>query len=169
MRRYRPKAPSQRETRNQCAAWGYMAGDGGATPVMEAPKARTRSTPKRQPEAAIGTANREWATTRGGLLRKNPRGLAGYLPPGMPVGLAFPLILDEVGYMPVVITQGMVGLKVAVLMSIEDKTARGVVAEHQQAAIDALRDAGAIAGVARSIEDCEEILLRWRVRARGGA
>lgn len=139
----------------------------GTTPVFEAAPAKRRATPKRQPESAIGEGNREWATTRGGVLRKNPRGLAGYLPPGMPVGLKFPLILDEIGYLPIVIQPHMVGLTVAVLLVIEDKTKRGVVEDHQQQAIDVLRDAGAIAGVARSIDDCEEIYQRWMLRRAG--
>lgn len=154
MRRKPPPRVSQRATRN----WLEFA-SGGV--VMEAPKAKPRTTPKRQPEAAIGEANREWASLKGGVLRKNPRGLAGYLPPGMPVGLAFPLILDEIGYLPVTVTTEMVGRRFAVLMVIEDKTKTGVVEEHQQEAIDVLREAGAIVGVSRSVEDSERLLAEW--------
>ncbi len=149
--------PSKRAIRNVHAFWA------GET-EMRAPKAKPRATPKRQPEAAIGEANREWASLKGGVLRKNPRGLAGYLPPGMPVGLAFPLILDEIGYLPVVITPDMIGRKVAVLLVVEDKTKTGVVEDHQQEAIDVLREAGAIVGVSRSVEDSERLLAEWRAR-----
>ncbi len=134
----------------------FMAGE---TQMEAAPP--KRATPKRQPEAAIGEANREWASMRGGVLRKNPRGTAGYMPPGMPVGLTYPLILDEIGYVSMVISPQMVGRRVAILMAIEDKTKTGVVSDEQKDAIKDLAAAGAIAGVSRSVEDSEAILARW--------
>lgn len=152
--------------RNYVALMTQMA-TGVPAVIEEQPPKVKRTTPKRQPESHVGKANREWAATKGGVLRKNPRGLAGYLPPGMPVGLGFPLILDEVGYLPVTISPSMVGRTVAIACFIEDKTRTGVVAEHQQAAIDALRDAGAIAGVSRGVEDSEDIYQRWLRKQEG--
>ncbi len=160
MRRVIPKLPSRRETRNMLA---FMAGE----TTMEAPAKRARAAPKRQPEAAIGEANRAWASLRGGVLRKNPRGTAGYMPPGMPVGLTYPLILDEIGYVSLVITPQMVGRRVAVFMAIEDKTKTGVASDEQKDAIKDLLAAGAIAGVSRSVEDSEAILARWESSMRG--
>jgi hypothetical protein len=149
------KRPSQRANRVLNAFYA------GVQPAAADLKPTTRRGP--QAESLVGKANREWAKLRGGVLRRNRRGMAD-LPGGgkMPLGLSEPLILDEIGYLTITVTPDMVGRKVAVLMVIEDKTDTGVVADHQQRCIEELRDAGAIAGVSRGPQDCEEILKGWR-------
>lgn len=129
---------------------------------MEQPSARSGPRGK-QPESEVGKANRQWAAIRGGVLRKNRRGMVDLASGAkMPIGLSEPLILDEIGYMTITITPEWLGRKVAVLMAIEDKTETGVLAEHQQRCIEELRDAGAIAGVSRGPEDSERILQEYR-------
>ena len=53
----------------------------------------------------------------------------------------------------------MVGQQVAVFTSIEVKSPTGRVRPEQQQWIDAVQAAGGIAGVARSVEDAQSLLL----------
>ncbi len=57
------------------------------------------------------------------------------------------------------ITPEMVGQQVAVFTSIEVKSSTGRVRPEQQQWIDAVQAAGGIAGVARSVEDAQSLLL----------
>ncbi len=65
---------------------------------------------------------------------------------------------DLIGWRTVTIGPEHVGMRLAVFTSIEVKTPTGRVRPEQQAWLGAVRGAGGIAGVARSVQDSEEIL-----------
>lgn len=65
---------------------------------------------------------------------------------------------DLIGWKRVTVTEEMVGSTVAVFTSIEVKTATGRLRHEQQQWLDAVQDAGGIAGVARSVSDAERLL-----------
>jgi len=65
---------------------------------------------------------------------------------------------DLIGWRTVTITPEMVGQQVAVFTSIEVKTPTGRLRPEQQQWLDAVQAAGGIAGVARSVEDAEQLL-----------
>ena len=54
----------------------------------------------------------------------------------------------------------MVGQQVAVFTSIEVKTPTGRLRPEQKTWLDAVQAAGGVAGIARSVEDAQRILLR---------
>ncbi len=64
---------------------------------------------------------------------------------------------DLIGWRTVTITPDMVGIQVAVFLSIEVKTATGRLRPEQQQWIDVVQAAGGIAGVARSVEDAQRL------------
>lgn len=67
--------------------------------------------------------------------------------------------LDFFGYKMVIITQEMVGKKVAIHLEIEaKKEIGGIVSEEQWKSVRRIRAAGGIAGVAASAEDAVEII-----------
>lgn len=72
---------------------------------------------------------------------------------GLAVGSA-----DLIGWRTVTITPDMVGRQVAVFMSIECKSAKGRVREAQEAWHMAVKKAGGIAIVARSVDDIKHLL-----------
>ena len=65
---------------------------------------------------------------------------------------------DLIGWTTRTITPEMVGQQVAVFTSIEVKSATGRIRPEQQQWIDAVQAAGGIAGVARSVEDAQQLL-----------
>lgn len=65
---------------------------------------------------------------------------------------------DLIGWRTVTITPDMVGQRIAVFTSIEVKTPTGRLAPTQQAWLGAVRGAGGIAGVARSVGDAIRIV-----------
>ena len=65
---------------------------------------------------------------------------------------------DLVGFKTITITPDMVGDTVAVFTSIEVKTPNGSLTTPQQNWLNAVKTAGAIAGVARSPEDAIRII-----------
>ena len=65
---------------------------------------------------------------------------------------------DLIGWRTVVVTPDMVGQQLAVFTSIEIKTPIGRIAPAQQHWLQAVRSAGGIAGVARSVADALAIL-----------
>lgn len=68
---------------------------------------------------------------------------------------------DLVGWLPVTVTPEMVGTKLAVFVGIEAKRETGgTVSEAQARFLAALQDAGALAGVCRSVVDLEAVLQR---------
>lgn len=66
---------------------------------------------------------------------------------------------DLIGWKQLTITPDMVGQKVAVFASIEVKTPTGRVRPEQQQWLKAVQAAGGVAGIARSVEDAQRILL----------
>ena len=65
---------------------------------------------------------------------------------------------DLIGLRTVTITPDMVGQQVAVFTSIEVKTPKGRPTAEQQNWLNMVRSLGGIAGIARSIQDANEIL-----------
>lgn len=65
---------------------------------------------------------------------------------------------DLIGWTTRTITAEMVGQQVAVFTSIEVKTLTGRVRAEQNAWLDAVLQAGGIAGIARSVADAEALL-----------
>lgn len=65
---------------------------------------------------------------------------------------------DLIGWRTVVVTPEMVGQRIAVFTSIEVKTPTGRLAPAQQHWLHAVRTAGGVAGVARSVSDAVTIL-----------
>lgn len=61
---------------------------------------------------------------------------------------------DLIGWAPVVVTPAMVGRTLAVFASVEAKTEDGRMSKEQTAWLNAVREAGGIACVARSVEAC---------------
>jgi len=65
---------------------------------------------------------------------------------------------DLIGWRTVTITQAMVGTRLAVFTSIEVKTPTGRIRPEQQAWLEAVTQAGGIAGIARSVDDAKLII-----------
>ena len=65
---------------------------------------------------------------------------------------------DLIGITPVTVTEDMVGKKVGVFTAVEVKTKTGRVSPDQQRFLAAVRRAGGIAGVARSVQDALSLL-----------
>ena len=65
---------------------------------------------------------------------------------------------DLIGLRTVTITPDMVGQQVAVFTSIEVKTPKGRPTAEQQNWLNMVRSLGGIAGIARSIQDANEIV-----------
>jgi hypothetical protein len=66
---------------------------------------------------------------------------------------------DLIGWKQVTITPDMVGQKMAVFASIEVKTPTGRLTPEQSNWLSVVQAAGGVAGVARSVEDAQQILL----------
>ena len=65
---------------------------------------------------------------------------------------------DLIGWRTITVTQAMVGTRLAIFTSIEVKTPTGRVRPEQQAWLEAVLQAGGIAGIARSVEDAQLLL-----------
>lgn len=65
---------------------------------------------------------------------------------------------DLIGWRTITVTPDMVGRRLAVFTSIEVKTATGRLTPAQNAWLGAVRSAGGIAGVARSVSDSLHII-----------
>lgn len=65
---------------------------------------------------------------------------------------------DLIGWRTITITPEMVGTQVAVFTSIEVKTQTGRVKPEQQQWLQAVQAAGGIAGIARNVEDAQDLL-----------
>ena len=65
---------------------------------------------------------------------------------------------DLIGWRTITVTPDMVGQQLAVFTSIEVKTPTGRLSPAQHAWLGVVRNAGGIAGVARSVRDANEIL-----------
>ena len=66
---------------------------------------------------------------------------------------------DLIGWTTRTITADMVGQQVAVFTSIEVKSATGRLRPDQRQWMEAVQTAGGIAGVARSVDDANELLI----------
>lgn len=84
----------------------------------------------------------------GDVLIKNPR----------PLRAGFKGLSDLGGYRSVTITPDDVGKKVAIYCAIEVKTKRGRPTKEQAAFLDRVRQAGGIAGIARSDAEAQDLL-----------
>jgi hypothetical protein len=71
---------------------------------------------------------------------------------------------DLIGWKQVTITPDMVGQQMAVFASIEVKTPTGRLTPEQSNWLSVVQTAGGVAGVARSVEDAQQILLRSPTR-----
>lgn len=65
---------------------------------------------------------------------------------------------DLIGWRTVVVTPGMMGQRVALFSAVEVKSAKGSVTSEQARFIAAVRDAGGLAGVARSVDEARRVL-----------
>lgn len=65
---------------------------------------------------------------------------------------------DLIGWRTVTVTPEMVGTRIAVFTSLEVKTLRGRLTPQQRSWMDAVRAAGGIAGVVRSVADAIGLL-----------
>ena len=74
-------------------------------------------------------------------------------------GVGSPGGSDLIGYRRVRVTPEMVGQEIAVFAAIEVKTPRGRATSQQEAFIGHIRNAGGIAGIARSVDEAKTILL----------
>jgi hypothetical protein len=68
---------------------------------------------------------------------------------------------DLIGWKTVEITTEMIGKKVAVFCSIEGKKHNGRVSSEQAIWIQNIRNAGGIAGVSRSEDEVDGVLMDW--------
>lgn len=68
---------------------------------------------------------------------------------------------DIIGWTPCVITPEMVGQTVAVFTAFEVKTNGVVTTKEQGAFVDAVRNAGGIAAVVRSVDEALSLLVLW--------
>jgi hypothetical protein len=74
-------------------------------------------------------------------------------------GVGSPGGSDLIGYRRVRVTEEMVGQEIAQFAAVEVKTPRGRVKAEQQQFIDHVLSAGGVAGVARSVDEAQNILL----------
>lgn len=65
---------------------------------------------------------------------------------------------DLIGWRTITITPEMVGQRLAVFTSIEVKTPTGRVRPEQQAWLGCVQSAGGIAGIARSVQDANDLV-----------
>ncbi len=77
----------------------------------------------------------------------------------MTFGVGSPGGSDLIGYRRVTVTPEMVGREMPVFAAIEVKTAKGRATKDQLRFIEHIRNAGGIAGVARSVDEARLILL----------
>jgi hypothetical protein len=67
---------------------------------------------------------------------------------------------DLIGWTPTLVTEEMVGRRLAVFTAIEVKSKRGSVTEEQDSFLDAVELAGGASGVARSVDQALAIVRR---------
>lgn len=83
-------------------------------------------------------------------------------------GVANPGGSDLVGWTPCVVTANMLGHTIAVFTAIEVKTPTGRPSKEQLAFLEAVRSAGGIAVLARSIDDVQEGVNGFRSSTGNG-
>lgn len=150
MRRTWPKRPSQKSVRNALA---FLAGETEMEPSVKR---------GRQKESLVNDAIAEWLALHPELLLgRNKRRLA--TPPGMTKPIMLGWLVDGssdwIGYRSVLITPGHVGTRIAQFIALEAKRPDGGVAsKEQEAFLQALKDAGGVAGIVTSAEDAERLV-----------
>jgi hypothetical protein len=109
----------------------------------------------------VGWAGKAEKQTRSGVVQVHPGDVvvrnARPLRAGLCKGSA-----DLIGWMPVAITQEMVGTTVAVFLAPEIKTKTGASSVEQRRFINAVNKSGGRAGVARNSSDAVQIALANR-------
>lgn len=76
---------------------------------------------------------------------------------GRPVKVGTPGVSDCIGFRPVVITQDMVGQRLAQFVACEVKTPKGRATEQQKQFLALVEQAGGVAITARSADDVAKI------------
>ena len=156
-----PKRPSQRSVRN------HLAFLSGSTEMEQPEPTQRRSKPRSEREAGANDALKEWRRYRPDVrIWRNNVG-AYKLPNGglLRYGLC-PGSADFIGLHSLVITPDLVGRRIAVMLAIESKAPGKDAEDHQETWLDEVRQAGAIAGVARNAEEAEALLREWRDEQR---
>ena len=74
-------------------------------------------------------------------------------------GVGSPGGSDLIGYRRVRVTEEMVGQEIAQFAAVEVKTPKGRVKAEQQQFINHVLSAGGVAGVARSVDEAQKLLL----------
>ena len=77
----------------------------------------------------------------------------------MRFGVGSPGGSDLIGYRKVTVTEEMVGQEIAQFAAVEVKTPKGRVKAEQQQFINHVLSAGGVAGVARSVDEAQKLLL----------
>ena len=77
----------------------------------------------------------------------------------MQFGVGSPGGSDLIGYRRVRVTEEMVGQEIAQFAAVEVKTPRGRVRPEQQQFINHVLSAGGVAGIARSVDEAQKLLL----------
>ena len=77
----------------------------------------------------------------------------------MQFGVGSPGGSDLIGYRRVRVTEEMVGQEIAQFAAVEVKSARGRVKPEQQQFINHVLSAGGVAGIARSVDEAQKLLL----------
>lgn len=154
--------PSRRQILNRLA---FMAGE-TTMPHTESPQqallATDKKKPRKQAESKVNDAIIKAGRLFGSILFRNRRGMARLEDGGMfPYGLGPNGFPDNCGYTPMKITESMIGKTVAIFTAIEAKTESGVLAPHQAAVIQELKERGCIAGVATKADDVRTIIQEW--------
>lgn len=71
---------------------------------------------------------------------------------------------DLIGWMPIYITADMVGHRIAVMTAAEVKTSTGAIEPDQIKFVEAVQQAGGIAGIVRSPDEAEALVRSYRPR-----
>jgi hypothetical protein len=134
----------------------------GTTPVFEAAPAKRKQKPRAEREGGASDALKEWRLYKPDVrIWRNNVGFYKDAGRAIRYGLCNGSA-DFIGLHSVIVTPGMVGKRVAVFLAIESKAPNKDADAHQATWLDEVRDAGAIAGVARNAEEAEALLNRWR-------
>lgn len=72
---------------------------------------------------------------------------------------------DIIGWTPIYVTPEMVGCRVAVFTAAEAKTAEGRATDDQERFMNAVQQAGGIAGIVRSPDEAEALVRGYRPRS----
>ena len=102
--------------------------------------------------SGMGWTGRKAIHTPKGLYIKDPRPFHG-MPKGHP---------DLAGWTTVKITPEMVGRSVAIYTAIECKTPNTAVTKQQKQFISVVKQAGGIAGLAKSTDEFQNLLDEWK-------